>query len=200
MIRGTQTIVTNVNILVKSPMAENIIPILEDMPFSYFKCESVSDVFMIPCFIWFFDGRVLTKDNRDVKDIDDMECFLDGWNAGMQKCPRCERYDDCIKEAAAAKVLDKGMPEYKAPAILLNADRSQHKVEGLVSLSPPMPVTEPFSSELEEWIKTTCLDWQTQVLKWAVKYQKWLAEKAEAPYQIEEIIYKAPDYEFPEKK
>ena len=198
MIRGTQTILTNVNLLAKSPMAENIISILEDMPFSYFKCESVNDVFMIHCFIWFFDGRILTKDNNDVKDIDDMECFLDGWNAGMQKCPQCERYDDCIKDDDAAKVLDRGIPEYKSPAILLNADRNQrNNVEGLVSLIPPMPVTEPFSSELEEWIKTTCLDWQTKVLKWAVKYQKW---SAETPYQIAEIIYKAPGYEFTEKK
>jgi hypothetical protein len=171
MIRITQSIETNVNVLATSPMTENIISILEDMPFSCFKCESVGDVFMIPCFMWFLDGRILTKDN---KAIEDMECFLNWYHGELKKCPQCERYDDCIKDGDVAK-LDMGMPKHKAPAILLHADKKQREVESLISLIPPMPVTEPFSSELVEWIQSTCLVWQKKALKWRVEYEQWCA-------------------------
>jgi hypothetical protein len=92
----------------------------------------------------------------------------------MKKCPQCKTYHDCLKSTAAAKDIDFG-PEYKAPVILLHADKRQRDVAGLVSLIPPMTVEEPFSLELKYWIKSTCLVLHKKALRWRAKYEQWVS-------------------------
>lgn len=171
----TQSIEGNVNILANSPMAENIESILQGMPFDYYKCENIVDAFMIPCFVFLLDGSILTKDNTD---IDIWECSLVLWEGRLKKCPRCKRYSDCRRAAILGKNIDSG-PKHEEPVILLNADKKQREVERLVALIPPMPVTEPFSSELENWIKSTCLAFHKKALKWRQKYEQWSAIQVE---------------------
>jgi hypothetical protein len=161
----TRSIETNVNILANSPTAKNISSTLKCMPFNHYLCEDITDTFMIPCFILILDGHILTKDN---KEIDLFECFLTEWSGRMKKCLRCRNYHDCLKSPAAAKDVDFG-PEYKAPVILLHADRRQRDVEGLVALIPPMPVNEPFSLELEYWLRSKCFVWHKKALRWRMK-------------------------------
>ena len=166
----TQSIESNVNILAKSPTAENISFILKGMPFDLYHCQDVTDAFMIPCFIQLLDGHVLTKDN---KDIDIWECFLTNWTGRMKKCPRCRKYHKCSKDDNMEEEdIDIG-PEYKAPVILLHADKRQREVEGLVALIPPMPVKETFSLELEDWLKSMCLAWQKKALLWRKEFEQW---------------------------
>ena len=43
----TQSIENNVNILANSPTAENIISVLQGMPFDYFHCADAVDTFAI---------------------------------------------------------------------------------------------------------------------------------------------------------
>lgn len=164
----TQSIESNVNILANSPMAENIISILQGMPFDYYRCEDVVDTFAIPCFILFLDGHVLTKDN---KDIGIWECYLTGWSGRMSKCPRCRNFNGCSTEK---EYVDTG-PDYNKLVILFHADKIQRQVEGLVSVIPPMPVTGPFSLELEEWLKATCLARHKKALRWRAVHEQWEA-------------------------
>lgn len=170
------TIETNVNIYAESSLAENIASILKDMPFNYFICSGVSDVCMIPCFVTMLDGDCIRKDN---KDIDTWECCISNWSGKREKCFKCRKYDECNKEIPPEDAYLFSSPEFNAPAILFNADKRQREVEGLVSLIPPMPVTQPFSRELEEWIKSTCLDFHMQALKWRDKYDQWDAIQRE---------------------
>jgi len=166
----TQSIESNLNILAKSPTAENIISILEGMPYDYYNCQNITDAFMIPCFILIVDGNILTKDNQD---IDVWECYLIGWTGRMKKCLRCRNYRDCSKEIPAdAKDIDNS-PKHAEPIILLHADKRQREVEGLISLIPPMPVHETFSEELKDWLKSTCLFWQKRALKWREEFEQW---------------------------
>lgn len=164
----TQSIENNVNILANSPTAENIISILQGMPFDYFHCEDTMDAFAIPYFILFLDGHVLTKDN---KHIGIWECLLTGWSGRMSKCPRCRNYNDCSREK---EYVDMG-PRFNKLVILFHAEKIQRQVEGLVALIPPMPVTEPFSLELEEWLKSTCLARHEKALRWREAYEPWHA-------------------------
>ena len=73
-------------------------------------------------------------------------------------------------------------PEYKAPIILLHADKKQRDVEGLVALIPPMPVTEPFSSKLEFWLHSACLTWHKKALQWREEFDKWHAIECQKDY------------------
>ena len=171
----TQSVESNVNIFAKSPTARNILSALKGMPFGYYRCEDFVDIIMIPCFITILDGHVLTKDNLD---IDLLECFLTEWSGRMRKCRRCRRYHDCLVSSATDKDMDIG-PSYKAPFILLHADKKQRDVEGLVALIPPMTVEEPFSAELKNWIKSTCLVSHKKALKWRDKYDQWIAIECE---------------------
>ena len=52
-------------------------------------------------------------------------------------------------------------------------------MEGLVALIPPMAVEEPFSLELKNWIKSTCLVLHKKALKWREKYDQWIAIECE---------------------
>ena len=167
----TQSIESNVNILAKSPTAENISSVLKCMPFNHYLCEDITETFMIPCFILILDGNVLIKNNRE---IDLFECFLTEWSGRMKKCPRCKKYHDCLKSTTAAKDIDFG-PDYRAPVILLHADKKQREVEGLAALIPPMPVNETFSSELEYWLRSICLAWHKKALRWRKKNDQWNA-------------------------
>lgn len=92
----------------------------------------------------------------------------------MKKRPRCKKHHVCLKSTAAAKDIDFG-PDYKAPVILLHADKKQREVEDLVAVPPRMPVYEPFSSELEYWLRSTCLVWHKKALKWRKKNDQWNA-------------------------
>jgi hypothetical protein len=168
----TQTIESNVNILANSPMYENISAILDRLPFDHYNCQNITDAFMIPCFILFIDGNVLTPDNPD---IDQWECCLTGWTGRMKKCPRCRNYGKCFKEdAIETEKIDMG-PNHKEPVILLHADKKQREVEGLVALIPPMPVKEHFSLELVDWLRSTCLAWHKKALQWRKEYDQWTA-------------------------
>ena len=167
----TQSIESNVNILAKSPTANNISSALKGMPFNHYRCGDITDAFMVPCFILILDGYALTKDNRE---IDLFECYLTKWSGRMKKCRRCKNYRNCLKSTIAAKGEDFG-PEHKEPVILLHADKKQRDVEGLVALIPPMAVEEPFSLELKNWLKSTCLVWHKKALKWREKYDQWIA-------------------------
>jgi hypothetical protein len=162
----SRSIESNVNILANSPTAENIAFILKQMPFNHYLCEDFTDVIMIPCFILILDGRVLTEDNPDINRF---ECYLTEWSGRMKKCPQCRNYNDCIESNDLEEDIDFG-PEYKAPIILLHADKKQRDVDGLVALIPPMPVTEPFSSALEFWLRSTCLTWQKKALRWREEF------------------------------
>ncbi|MEN6637635.1 MAG: hypothetical protein ABFC95_00385 [Smithella sp.] len=115
---------------------------------------------MIPCFILILDALVLTEDNPAINRF---ESYLTGWSGRMKKCPQCRNYDDCLESDDLGKDINIGT-EYKPPIILLHADKKQHDVEGLVALIPPMPVTKPFSSELEFWMRSTCLAWHKKAL------------------------------------
>ncbi len=167
----TQSIESNVNILANSPTAENISSILKYMPFDLYHCQNVTDAFMIPCFILLLDGNVLTKDTRD---FDVWECFLTGWTGRMKKCLRCRNYRDCLKAATVNKENIDIRPKHNDPVILLHADKRQREVEGLVALIPPMPVNEPFSLELEDWLRSTCLAWHKKALRWRREHNQWL--------------------------
>lgn len=171
----TQSVESNVNILAKSRMARNISFALKGMSFGHYRCEDFVDIIMIPCFITILDGHVLTKDSLD---IDLLECFLTDWSGRMKKCCRCGRYHDCLESPATEKDIDTG-PHYKAPFILLHSDKKQRDVEGLVALIPPMKVEAPFSPELKNWIKSTCLDLHKKALKWRDKYDQWIAIECE---------------------
>ena len=168
----TQSIESNVNILANLPTAENILSILQGMPFDLYHCQDVTDTFMIPHFILFLDGHVLTEDN---KDIDIWECYLTNWTGRMSKCPRCRKYNDCSAEDNIEEEDIDIRHDYKAPVILLHADKRQREVEGLVALIPQIPVVEPFSLELEDWLKSTCLGWQKKALRWRKEFEQWRA-------------------------
>jgi len=114
---------------------------------------------------------IFLKDNQE---IDLVECFLTEWSGRMKKRPRCKKHHVCLKSTAAAKDIDFG-PDYKAPVILLHADKKQREVEDLVAVPPRMPVYEPFSSELEYWLRSTCLVWHKKALKWRKKNDQWNA-------------------------
>jgi len=165
----SRSIENNVNILANAPAAENIASILNSMPFNHCSCEDITDVIMIPCFILILDARVLTEDNPEINRF---ECYLTEWSGRMKKCPQCRYYHDCLEPADLGEDMNFG-PEYKAPIILLHADKKQRDVEGLVALIPPMPVTEPFSSEFEDWMCSTCLTWQKKALRWREEFDKW---------------------------
>jgi hypothetical protein len=171
----TQSIESNINILANSQTAENISSVLKCMPFHYYLCEDITDTFMIPCFILILDGHVLTKDNRDINLF---ECFLTEWSGRMKKCLRCRKHIDCLKSTAAAKDIDFG-PDYKAPVILLHADKKKREVEGLVALIPPMPVNETYSLELKYWFRSTCLAWHKKALRWRKTNDQWNAIESE---------------------
>ena len=165
---------SNVNILASLPMAENISSILKNMPFDVCHCKDAIDAFMIPCFILFLDGNVLNPDNQD---IGQWECCLTGWTGKMKKCIRCRNYRECLKaDTIEAENIDIG-PNYKEPVILLHAEKKQQDVEGLVALIPPLPVTEPFSLELEDWLKSTCIVWHKKALQWRKEFNQWQAIK-----------------------
>jgi hypothetical protein len=183
----TQSIESNVNILANSPLRDNIASILKGMPFDHFICKNITDAFMIPCFVLLLDGSLLTKGNSD---IDIWECYLVQWEGRLKKCTRCKNYNGCHKSAILGKDIDTG-PKREEPVILLNADKKQQEVEGLVALIPPMPVNDPISHELEEWIKLTCLVFHQKTLKWRKEYNKWhtlkLEKDASRPKTFREI-------------
>ncbi|HOD62335.1 MAG TPA: hypothetical protein PKG96_09580, partial [Bacilli bacterium] len=129
----SRSIESNVNILANSPTAENVSSVLDRMPFIHCFCEDFTDVIMIPCFILILDGRVLTEDNPKISRF---ECYLTEWSGRMKKCSQCRNYHDCHKSAGSEDDMDFG-PEYKAPIILLHADKKQRDIEGLVALIPP---------------------------------------------------------------
>jgi hypothetical protein len=70
----------------------------------------------------------------------------------------------------------------QAPIILLHADKKQRDVEGLVALISSMHVNEPFSSELEFWLHSTCLIWQKKALQWREENDKWHAIECQKDY------------------
>ncbi len=207
----TQSIESNVNILASSPLKENIVSALTDMPFSLYICEDISDAFMIPCFILILDGALITKDN---KIIDTWECCLCDWSGKRKKCLKCRKQPECAKEIPPEDEYLFSWPQYKEPAILFNADKRERDVEGLVSLIPPIPVTEPFSQELEEWIKSTCLQRQKKALKWRDEFEKWhviqrekdaakpktFAQIAEQRWRPKEMTFEFPSPEFEDDK
>ncbi len=174
----SRSIENNINILVNLPTAETISSILNHMPFGHFLCEDNTDVIMIPCFILIIDGRVLAEDNPEISRF---ECYLTEWSGRMKKCTQCRNYHDCTDSSDLEEDMDIG-PEYKAPIILIHSDKKQHDVEGLVALIPPMPVTEPFSSELEFWLRSTCLAWQKKALRWREDFDKWHAIERQKDY------------------
>lgn len=166
----TRSIENNVNILADAPTAENISSTLKCMPFIHYFCEDITDTFMVPCFILILDGHVLTKENSEIELF---ECYLTKWSGRMKKCRRCKSYRNCLNTAIAAKDEDFG-PDYKTPVILLHADKKQREVAGLAALIPPMPVNEPFSLELEYWMRSTCLAWHKKALRWRKKNDQWV--------------------------
>lgn len=174
----SRSIENNVNILAHSPTAENISSTLQQMPFSHYLCDGFTDVIMIPCFILILDARVLTKDSPEINRF---ECYLTEWSGRMKKCSQCRNYDNCHESANPDEDMDFG-PEYKAPIILLHADKKPRDVEGLVALIPPMPVTEPFSRELESWLRSTCLTWHKKALRWREEFDKWQAIECQKDY------------------
>jgi len=183
----SRSIENNVNILANFPTAENISSILNHMPFNHYLCDDFTDVIMIPCFILILDALVLTEDKPEINRF---ECYLTGWSGRMKKCPQCRNYDDCLESDDLGKDINIGT-EYKPPIILLHADKKQHDVEGLVALIPPMPVTEPFSSELEFWMRSTCLAWHKKALQWREEFDKWHAIKCQKDYH-EQKTYSDP--------
>ena len=180
-----RSVENNVNILANSPTTENISSILNNMPFNYYLCEDFTDVIMIPCFILILDGRVLTVDNPEISRL---ECDIAERSGRMKKCPQCRNNHDCHESTNPEEDIDFG-PEYKLPIILLHADKKQRDVEGLVALIPPIPVTEPFSSELEFWLRSTCFTWQKKALKWREEFDKWQTIECQKDY------YKQKTYE-----
>jgi hypothetical protein len=170
------TIETNVNIFAEPQLSKEIVSVLTGMPFNYFICSGVSDVCMIPSFINILDGYCIKKDN---KDIDTWECFISNWSGKREKCFKCRQYAECNKEIPPEDAYLFSSPEYNAPAILFNADKREREVQGLVSLIPPMPVTQPFSRELKEWIKSTCLQYHKKAIRWGDKYDQWDAIQRE---------------------
>ena len=173
----TQSIESNVNILASSPLKENIATALKGMPFDFYICEDITDTFMVPCFILILDGTLIKEKDNNI--IDTWECSLCDWSGKRKKCLKCRKQPDCAKEITSNDAPLFAWPQYREPAILLNADKRERNVEGLVSLIPPMPVTEPFSRELEEWIKSTCLQRQRKALKWRDEFEKWHALQRE---------------------
>ncbi len=168
----TQSIESNINILAQTSTAEQITASLHDMPFDLYICQNVTDIFMIPSFIQFVDGSILSSDKQD---IDVWECYLTDWTGRMKKCRRCKNYFVCAKSNdVPPELMDMG-PDYNAPAILLHADKRQREVEGLKSLLPPMPVYDIFSTELKDWIKLTCLSWHKKALRWRKEFDQWRA-------------------------
>ncbi len=174
----SRSVENNVNILANSSTAENVSSILNRMPFNHCLCEDFTGVIMIPCFILILDGRVLTEDNPEINRF---ECYLTKWSGRMKKCPQCRNYNDCLDPADLGEDMDFGS-EYKAPIILLNADKKQRDVEGLFALIPPMPVTEPFSPELEYWLRSTCLTGHKKALRWREEFDKWQAIEHQKDY------------------
>jgi hypothetical protein len=174
----SRSIENNVNILANFPTVENISSILKQMPFGHYRCEDITDVIMIPCFILILDALVLTENNPEVNRF---ECYLTKWSGRMKKCPQCRNYQDCLESADLEEDMDFG-PEYKAPIILLHAEKKQRDVEGLVALIPPMSVTEPFSSELEYWLRSTCFTWHKKALQWREESDKWHAIDRQKDY------------------
>ncbi len=174
----SRSVESNINILANSPTEANISSILKQMPFGHYLCKDITDVIMIPSFILILDGRVLTVANPEISRF---ECYLIGWSGRMKKCPQCRNYHDCLESANPEEAQDFG-PQYKLPIILLHADKKQRDVEGLVALIPPMPVIEPFSPDLEYWLRSTCLTWQEKALRWREDFDKWHAIERQKDY------------------
>ena len=185
----SRSIENNINILVNFPTAENISSILNHMPFNHYLCDDFTDVIMIPCFILILDARILTVDNPEISRF---ECYLTEWSGRMKKCPQCRNYHDCLESTNPEEDIDFG-PEYKLPIILLHADKKQRDVEGLVAQIPPMPVTEPFSPELEFWLRSTCLTWQKKALRWREEFDKWQAIEHQKDYHKQKTYSEIAD-------
>ncbi|HPD57012.1 MAG TPA: hypothetical protein P5294_07155 [Smithellaceae bacterium] len=197
----TQTIENNVNIMATPPTAQKLCAILDRMSFDYYLCDDVIDSFMIPCFLLLLDGNVLTEDNPE---IDQWECFLTRFSATRDKCPQCRHYRNCL-EMNAGEDIDIG-PDYNVPVILLNAEKKQRTVDGLITIIPPMPTEDDFSPELEQWLISTCLAWHRKAQKWRGDVDKWIslselknyrkptkyAEIAETKWQPRKIELKLP--------
>ena len=115
----SRSIENNVNILANSQTARNISSVLKCMPFNHKRCQDITDTIMIPCFVLIIDGHLLTKDNRDINFL---ECYLNEWKGSMKKCLRCRKHCDCLETASLENNIDTG-PDYKAPTILLHADK-----------------------------------------------------------------------------
>jgi len=160
-----------VNIWATEKTRKEISKIFKKMPFDLYTADAVTDIIMIPCFSLLLDGAVLTKDNRHINLL---ECYFTEWKGNMKKCLRCRNHRDCLEATSLEEDIDIG-PEYKVPVILLHANKKQREVEDLVALIPPMPVNEPFSLELEYWLKSTCLACQNKALRWLKKNDQWAA-------------------------
>ena len=175
--RVTQSIESNANILASSPLIEKIASAIKGMPFNFYICEDITDAFMIPCFVLILDGALIKEKDNNI--IDTWECSLSSWSGKRKKCLKCRKQPDCAKEIPKEDAPLFSWPQYKEPAIIFNVDKRERDVEGLVSLIPPMSVTEPFSNELEGWIKSTCLQRQRKALKWRDEFEKWHALQRE---------------------
>ncbi len=208
----TQSIESNANILANSPLKENIASALKGMPFNFYICEDITDTFMIPCFILILDGTLIKEKDNNI--IDTWECSLCNWSGKRKKCLKCRKQQECDKEIQPEDAHLFSWPQYKEPTILFHADKRERDVEGLVSLIPPMPVTDPFSHELEKWVKSICLQRQRKALKWRDEFEKWHAIKrekdavmpktfaqiAKQKWRPKEMTFELPSPEFEEDK
>lgn len=166
----TQDFDTTVNLWIKRDLVADISKALMNTPLELYLCRNAIDTFMIPSFIMILDGRLITQAD---KDIDTLECYLSGWSGKMKKCKRCRNQKECTPEDVGGNIFDG--PEYNPPIIMLNPDKKQRQVDGLFSLTPSEPFTQPFSEELALWLRSTVSFWHTKVQRWRIEYDRWVA-------------------------
>ncbi len=100
--------------------------------------------------------------------------ILTEYSGNMAQCGRCRHHRDCLTddESREPEEYDSG-PEYKAPAIMLNAEVRQREIEGLLAILPPMKGREGISDDLAYWLRNKVSYWHRKALAWRVEYREW---------------------------
>lgn len=165
----TQQMDNTISLWIKKELIDGVSNIFKETYLELYECRNAIDTFMTPHFILILDGRLITKDD---KDIDTWECYLSGWSGKLSRCNRCQNRQECISDEVDDDTKDS--PEYNPPIILLHQDKMQRQVEGIISLLPPVPVTNPLSDELTLWIQSEIFVWYRKVQRWRKEFDQWI--------------------------
>lgn len=64
-------------------------------------------------------------------------------------------------------------PDFKSLIILLNKDKMQRQVEGLIAMIPPMSSSGQSSPKFNRWVRSISLAWHKKALIWRERHDRW---------------------------